>query len=139
MPPVDRAALTDAVRALARISADHPDITEIDVNPLIVEGSTPVAADALAILDPAAGRHPAAPCTTTSSLVFLESRGRVLAERGSGALSSAADAGGVRPGHLAMNKHQHWGNVNGPSFLDVRDVLYTEHVFDILSMPGVDP
>lgn len=82
-------------------------------------------------------------CTTTSSLVFLESRGRVLAERGSDALSSAADAGGVRPGHLAMNKgrtaHQHWGNVNGPSFLDVRGVLYTEHVFDILSMPGVDP
>jgi len=55
MPPVDRAALADAIRALARIAADHPAIAEIDVNPLIVEGATPVAADALVILDPTAG------------------------------------------------------------------------------------
>jgi acyl-CoA synthetase (NDP forming) len=61
MPPVDRGALTAAVRALERIAADHPAVTEIDVNPLIVEGATPVAADALVILDPAAGRHPSAP------------------------------------------------------------------------------
>lgn len=57
MPPVDRASLTAAVRALERIAADHPAVTEIDVNPLIVEGATPVAADALVILDPAAGLH----------------------------------------------------------------------------------
>ena len=50
MPPVDRASLTAAIRALARIAEDHPDVTEIDVNPLIVEGATPVAADALVIL-----------------------------------------------------------------------------------------
>ncbi len=55
MPPVDRASLAQAIRALARIAEDHPDITEIDVNPLIVEGATPVAADALVILSPAAG------------------------------------------------------------------------------------
>ncbi len=60
MPRVDRASLADAIRALARIAEDHPAVTEIDVNPLIVEGATPVAADALVILDPAAGRHPAA-------------------------------------------------------------------------------
>lgn len=61
MPPVDRASLAGAIRALERIAADHPEITEIDVNPLIVEGATPVAADALVILDPAAGPHPSAP------------------------------------------------------------------------------
>jgi len=55
MPPVDRASLAGAIRALARIAEDHPAIAEIDVNPLIVEGSMPVAADALVILDPAAG------------------------------------------------------------------------------------
>jgi acyl-CoA synthetase (NDP forming) len=49
---VDRASLATAIRALERIAADHPGVTEIDVNPLIVEGSTPVAADALVILDP---------------------------------------------------------------------------------------
>ncbi len=57
LPPVDRAALADAIRALERIAEDHPTVIEIDVNPLIVEGATPVAADALVILDPAAGRH----------------------------------------------------------------------------------
>ena len=55
MPPVDRASLATAIRALARIAEDHPAITEIDVNPLIVEDSTAVAADALVILDPTAG------------------------------------------------------------------------------------
>ncbi len=55
MPPVDRASLAQAIRALARIAEDYPDITEIDVNPLIIEGATPVAADALVILSPAAG------------------------------------------------------------------------------------
>jgi acyl-CoA synthetase (NDP forming) len=56
MPPVDRAALATAIHALARIAEDHPAVTEIDVNPLIVEGATPVAADALVILDPAEER-----------------------------------------------------------------------------------
>jgi acyl-CoA synthetase (NDP forming) len=55
MPPVDRAALARAILALALIAEDHPAIAEIDVNPLIVEGSVPVAADALVILDAAAG------------------------------------------------------------------------------------
>ena len=61
MPPVDRAALAAAIRALERIAADHPAVTEIDVNPLIIEGATPVAADALVILDPAAEHGAAAP------------------------------------------------------------------------------
>ena len=56
LPPVDRAALAHAIRALARIAADHPAVIEIDVNPLIVADATPVAADALVILDPAGER-----------------------------------------------------------------------------------
>ncbi len=55
LAPVDRASLARAIRALADIAEDYPEITEIDVNPLIVEGATPVAADALVILSPAAG------------------------------------------------------------------------------------
>lgn len=61
MPPVDRVALASAIRALERIAQDHPEITEIDVNPVIVEGATPVAADALVILDLAAAQHPSTP------------------------------------------------------------------------------
>ena len=52
LPAVDRDSLAGAIRALARIAADHPAVTEIDVNPLIVQDTTPVAADALVILDP---------------------------------------------------------------------------------------
>ncbi|MDZ4169482.1 MAG: acetate--CoA ligase family protein [Coriobacteriia bacterium] len=55
MPPVDRSSLAAAIRALARIAEDHPAVSEIDVNPLIVDGAMPVAADALVILDSAAG------------------------------------------------------------------------------------
>jgi acyl-CoA synthetase (NDP forming) len=49
-PPVDRAALAKIIQAIGRIALDHPHIAEIDVNPLLVEGDQPVAADALIIL-----------------------------------------------------------------------------------------
>ena len=52
-PAVDRAALADVIRAVARMGEDHPEISEIDVNPLLIDGSTPVAVDALiAVGDP---------------------------------------------------------------------------------------
>lgn len=67
MPPVDRTTLVTAIRALARIADDHPAITEIDVNPLIVEGTSAVAADALVILDAGITQDaPASPRQATS-------------------------------------------------------------------------
>ena len=50
-PAVDRTALGSIIRAVAQIAVDFPEIAEIDINPLLVEGSRPVAADALVILD----------------------------------------------------------------------------------------
>ena len=35
---------------MAQLAADHPEIAEIDVNPLLVAGTQLVAADALVIL-----------------------------------------------------------------------------------------
>ena len=67
LPPVARAALADAIRALARVAEDHPAVSEIDVNPLIVEGTMPVAADALVILDPSAERGARAPVPHVTS------------------------------------------------------------------------
>ena len=46
-PPVDREALAKIIMALGQMAEDHPEIREIDVNPLLVDGSTPVAVDAL--------------------------------------------------------------------------------------------
>lgn len=54
-PPVDRAALSAVIRALSQIALDFPEIAEIDVNPLLVEGDRPIAADALVILSAGAG------------------------------------------------------------------------------------
>ena len=49
-PEVDRAQLAGIFRAIAQIAQDFPEISEIDVNPLLIEaGGRPVAADALVI------------------------------------------------------------------------------------------
>ena len=59
---VDQDKLTTILEAVARIAADHPRIAEIDVNPILIRGSEPIAADALMVLsaEPAA-QPPARP------------------------------------------------------------------------------
>lgn len=52
MPAVDRDSLADVLTSLGRIGLENDAVREIDVNPLIVTGSRPVAADALIILEP---------------------------------------------------------------------------------------
>ena len=46
-PPVDRAELAKIIMAVGQMADDHPEIREIDVNPLLIDGTTPVAVDAL--------------------------------------------------------------------------------------------
>ncbi len=50
LPRVDLDQLRDVLLAVAQLAADHPEIGEIDVNPLLVSGTHLVAADALVIL-----------------------------------------------------------------------------------------
>ena len=50
MEAVERNVLVDAIVALGKIGLDHPDIAEIDINPLIIKGDKPVAVDALVVL-----------------------------------------------------------------------------------------
>lgn len=50
MPAVDTEVLGRTLIAVGRIALDHPEIAEIDVNPLIVRGARPVAVDALMVL-----------------------------------------------------------------------------------------
>ena len=52
MARVDRALLARAIVAVGRAATENPDIAEIDINPLIVAGSRPIAVDGLVILDP---------------------------------------------------------------------------------------
>jgi acetyltransferase len=48
--PEDAAGLADVLVALSRITVEHPEIEEIDVNPLIVTAEGPIAVDALVVV-----------------------------------------------------------------------------------------
>jgi acyl-CoA synthetase (NDP forming) len=51
-PAVDQAALAKIIKAIGKMAVDNPEIAEIDVNPVLVQGDKPIAADALIILAP---------------------------------------------------------------------------------------
>ena len=52
MEPADRETLAQALIALGEIGLQHPQVKEIDVNPLILKKSgEPVAVDALVVLE----------------------------------------------------------------------------------------
>jgi succinyl-CoA synthetase beta subunit len=50
MPAVDRKALVRALVGLGDLGFRHDEITEIDINPVIISGDQPVAVDALVVL-----------------------------------------------------------------------------------------
>ncbi len=49
-PAVNRDILADALINLGRIGLEIEEVAEIDINPLIIDGDTPVAVDALVVL-----------------------------------------------------------------------------------------
>ncbi len=49
-PAVDRDGLVKALVAIGNLGVEYDEIAEIDINPLIIDGSRPVAVDALVIL-----------------------------------------------------------------------------------------
>jgi succinyl-CoA synthetase beta subunit len=51
MPPVKLDKLRKIIRAVGNISLLHPEIAEIDLNPIIISGANPVVADALIVLE----------------------------------------------------------------------------------------
>jgi acetyl-CoA synthetase (ADP-forming) len=50
MPAVDKDVLCNALLAVSKIALDHPEIAEIDINPLIISGKKPIAVDGLVVL-----------------------------------------------------------------------------------------
>jgi len=49
LPAVNRKALAAALIGIGRLALEHPEIAEIDINPLIICGDMPVAVDALIV------------------------------------------------------------------------------------------
>lgn len=50
MPPADASALAAILQTVGNIALLHPELAEIDLNPIILAGSSPVVADALIVL-----------------------------------------------------------------------------------------
>jgi acyl-CoA synthetase (NDP forming) len=53
MEPADKGALTEMLINVGKIGLENDAIKEIDINPVIISGSRPVAADALVVLQSA--------------------------------------------------------------------------------------
>ena len=83
-PAVDRAELVAIMEAVAQIAADHPQIAEIDVNPLLIRGAEPVAADALMVLS-------AAPPAAAAPREFAPDLDAVLAPKSVAIVGASGD------------------------------------------------
>ena len=59
-PEVDKTALCAIVRAVGQLLLEDPRIAQVDINPLLIEGSQPVAVDALITLSEDAEQTPSA-------------------------------------------------------------------------------
>ena len=51
LPKVKSKNLSRIIQALGNIALLHPQIAEIDLNPIIIDGAEPVVADALIVLE----------------------------------------------------------------------------------------
>jgi acetyltransferase len=67
-PAVDADALAAVLVALGRLGLERPDIATVDVNPLIVVGSRPVAVDALVVLGDARPEPPLPPAPSDGAI-----------------------------------------------------------------------
>ena len=50
-PPVDRAAVAELIAAVSCLGVDHPELVEVDLNPVIAAPTGVLAVDALVVLD----------------------------------------------------------------------------------------
>ncbi len=85
-PPVDKAALAMVIQAIGQMALDNPQIVEIDVNPVLVQGDRPVAADALIILSV----EPAKPLERSS---FVPNLKALLAPHSIAVVGASGDIG----------------------------------------------
>ena len=83
-PAVDRAALARVIQAIGQMALDNPEIAEIDMNPLMVEGDNPVAADALIILKEA-------PAVKTAVSTFVPDLKFLVAPRSMAVVGASGD------------------------------------------------
>ncbi|HTP16299.1 MAG TPA: acetate--CoA ligase family protein, partial [Streptosporangiaceae bacterium] len=57
-PPVDTAALADALLRVSRLADDLPEVSELDLNPVVASGNGACCVDARVRISPAEPRDP---------------------------------------------------------------------------------
>jgi acyl-CoA synthetase (NDP forming) len=107
-PPVDREALARIIQAIGQMGLDFPEIAEIDVNPVLVRGGDPVAADALIILSSERPERP-------ESSRFVPDLKALLAPKSMAVIGASAD----------ITK---WG---GSAFKNILDGGYTGRLYPV--------
>ena len=70
-PAADREALIAVLQAVGRMADDHPEIQEVDINPLVLADGRPVAVDALVTLGPPVAAPAARPRANVANLVAV--------------------------------------------------------------------
>lgn len=84
-PPVDRSVLTQILQSAGQILLDHPRISHVDINPLVIEAGRPVAVDALISLG-------GAPEAAVAECAAPSTRFKVLFEPASIVIVGASEA-----------------------------------------------
>lgn len=71
-PAVNREGLIATLMGLSRLCEEHPDVTEVDINPLLITPKgQPIAVDALVVLGEAKTRAPLKPAQDPSAVLSL--------------------------------------------------------------------
>ncbi len=83
---MDRDALAKVIQTIGQMALDNPQIVEIDVNPVLVQGDRPVAADALIILS-------AEPAKLPERSSFVPNLKALLAPRSMAVVGASGDIG----------------------------------------------
>lgn len=81
-PEIDVDLLADALIGLGKLALDRPDVASVDINPLIVRGGSPIAVDALVVLDAADLEPRSVPVRKPSQAAVLERFAPLFLPRG---------------------------------------------------------
>jgi acyl-CoA synthetase (NDP forming) len=105
-PAVDRHQLVKVIQAVSQMAADHPEIREIDINPLLIDGSQPVAVDALVSLGPPVTPSTRAPADESELHALVAPRSVAVV----GASADSSKWGGMVVANLLL------GGFDGPIY-----------------------
>jgi acyl-CoA synthetase (NDP forming) len=90
-PPVDREALEQLLVAVAKLVTDHPEISEVDLNPVVARESGVLAVDVRMLLGPAAVE----PAPARSRDEILDQMNRLLRPAAIAVIGASAEAGKI--------------------------------------------